>query len=40
MKELDFTNQNKVRQYFNDHKFSQLYIAAAKVGGIKSNNLQ
>ena len=37
-KELDFTNQQMVNNYFNKHNFDQLYIAAAKVGGIKANN--
>lgn len=36
--ELDLTNQNNVKKFFNYHKFDQVYLAAAKVGGIYSNN--
>ncbi len=36
--ELDLTNQAKVREFFNSYKFDQVYLAAAKVGGIKANN--
>lgn len=37
-KELDLTNQTQVRKFFNVHKFDQVYLAAAKVGGIYANN--
>jgi len=37
-KELDLTNQKAVHDFFKNHKFDQLYIAAAKVGGIQANN--
>jgi GDP-L-fucose synthase len=37
-KELDLTSQNQVREFFNFHKFDQVYLAAAKVGGIYANN--
>lgn len=36
--ELDFTNQSKVQEYFEAGKFDQVYLAAAKVGGIHANN--
>ena len=36
--DLDLTNQNQVREFFNVHKFDQVYLAAAKVGGIYANN--
>jgi GDP-L-fucose synthase len=36
--ELDLTNQHQVKEYFNDNKFDQVYLAAAKVGGIYANN--
>lgn len=35
---LDLTNQSKVRNFFNENKPNQVYLAAAKVGGIFSNN--
>ena len=37
-KELDLTNQRKVRNFFLNEKPDQVYLAAAKVGGIKANN--
>tara|TARA_A100001015_G_scaffold248925_1_gene286603 strand:- start:4460 stop:5410 length:951 start_codon:yes stop_codon:yes gene_type:complete len=37
-KKLDLTNQKEVFKYFNKNKFDQVYIAAAKVGGIYANN--
>jgi GDP-L-fucose synthase len=37
-KKLDLTNQTKVIKYFKKKKFDQVYIAAAKVGGIYANN--
>lgn len=37
-KELDLRNQNQVSQWFNDNKPEQVYLAAAKVGGIYANN--
>ena len=36
--ELDLTNQAQVKKFFSDHKFDQVYLAAAKVGGIYANN--
>lgn len=36
--ELDLTEGNQVREYFRVHKFDQVYLAAAKVGGINANN--
>ena len=37
-KKLNLTNQAKVDKYFRRNKFDQVYIAAAKVGGIYANN--
>ena len=37
-KELDLVNQEKVQEFFKKEKFDQVYIAAAKVGGIYANN--
>lgn len=37
-KDLDFSNQSAVNDYFKSNKYDQIYIAAAKVGGIKANN--
>jgi GDP-L-fucose synthase len=36
--ELDLTNQAKVAAFFEQEKPSQVYLAAAKVGGIHANN--
>jgi GDP-L-fucose synthase len=36
--ELDLTNQIQVKDFFSAHKFDQVYLAAAKVGGINANN--
>ena len=36
--DLDLTNQNDVINFFNKNKFDQVYLAAAKVGGIHANN--
>ena len=36
--ELDLTNQLHVKRFFNEHNFDQVYLAAAKVGGIRANN--
>jgi len=36
--ELDLCNQAAVQQFFADHKIHQVYLAAAKVGGIHANN--
>lgn len=36
--ELDLTNQVQVKDFFNSHEFTQVYLAAAKVGGIYANN--
>ena len=37
-KELDLTEQLEVRRFFYDEKPDQVYLAAAKVGGIHANN--
>ena len=37
-KELDLVNQEKVQEFFNEEKIDQVYLAAAKVGGIYANN--
>ena len=37
-KELDLTNQNEVNQFFEQEKPDQVFLAAAKVGGIHANN--
>lgn len=36
--ELDLTNQAQVNAFFAAHKIDQVYLAAAKVGGIYANN--
>ncbi len=36
--ELDLVNQQQVQDFFAQHKFDQVYLAAAKVGGIHANN--
>ena len=36
--ELDLTNQLAVKNFFESEKPSQVYLAAAKVGGIHANN--
>lgn len=35
---LDLTNQQQVYDFFIKHKVDQVYLAAAKVGGIAANN--
>jgi len=35
---LDLTDQAQVLAFFESHKFEQVYLAAAKVGGIHANN--
>ncbi len=37
-KELDLLNQNDVESFFMAEKIDQVYLAAAKVGGIHANN--
>jgi GDP-L-fucose synthase len=37
--ELDLTNQQSVNQFFANNKIDQVYLAAAKVGGIHANNV-
>lgn len=37
--ELDLSNQQEVQSFFRDEKFEQVYLAAAKVGGIHANNI-
>lgn len=36
--ELGLTNQSAVNNFFAEHKIDQVYLAAAKVGGIHANN--
>jgi GDP-L-fucose synthase len=36
--ELDLLNQSQVKQFFESQKIDQVYLAAAKVGGIHANN--
>jgi len=36
--ELDLTDQQAVRSFFEDERPAQVYLAAAKVGGIHANN--
>ena len=36
--ELDLTNQAKVAAFFDQEKPDQVYLAAARVGGIHANN--
>ena len=36
--ELDLTDQASVRTFFESEKLTQVYLAAAKVGGIHANN--
>lgn len=36
--ELDLVNQQAVSQFFADNQIDQVYLAAAKVGGIHANN--
>jgi GDP-L-fucose synthase len=36
--QLDLTNQAQVLEFFEKNKFDQVYLAAAKVGGIFANN--
>ena len=36
--ELDLTNQLQVNLFFKKHSIDQVYLAAAKVGGIHANN--
>ena len=36
--ELDLTNQAAVTEYFESNEFDEVYLAAAKVGGIHANN--
>jgi GDP-L-fucose synthase len=38
-KELDLSNQALVNEFFAKEKFDQVYLAAAKVGGVYSNNV-
>jgi GDP-L-fucose synthase len=37
-KELDLTNQANINQFFEEEKPEQVYLAAAKVGGIHAND--
>ncbi|WP_416050616.1 GDP-L-fucose synthase [Cupriavidus basilensis] len=36
--EMDLTNQQAVRNFFSEEGIDQVYLAAAKVGGIHANN--
>ena len=37
--ELDLTNQSAVQNFFKENQIDQVYLAAAKVGGIHANNV-
>ena len=37
-KDLDLTNQAAVQKFFKAERIDQVYLAAAKVGGIYANN--
>jgi len=37
--ELDLTNQEAVRRFFEEEKPEYVFLAAAKVGGINANNI-
>ena len=37
-KELDLTDQTDVKNFFKNEKIDQVYLAAAKVGGIYAND--
>ena len=37
--ELDLTDQRAVGRFFSEHVISEVYMAAAKVGGIYANNI-
>ena len=39
-KELDLTDQAAVRSFFDTERVDEVYLAAAKVGGIHANNIQ
>ena len=36
--ELDLTDQNKVREFFDKNRPNEVYLAAARVGGILANS--
>ena len=36
--DLDLTNQKSVQAFFNEHTIHEVYLAAAKVGGIHANS--
>ena len=36
--ELDLLNQRDVQNFFKETKIDQVYLSAAKVGGIEANN--
>lgn len=36
--ELDLADQREVRRFFSDHRIGQVFVAAARVGGIQANN--
>ena len=38
-KELDLLNQKKVQTFFKNNKIDQIYLAAARAGGINANNI-
>ena len=37
-KKLDLLNQKDVQNFFKEENIDQIYLAAAKVGGIYANN--
>ena len=36
--ELNLLDQEKVKRFLSEHKPEEIYLAAAKVGGIQANN--
>ena len=38
-KELNLLDQKKVQTFFKKNKIDQIYLAAARVGGINANNI-
>ena len=36
--QVDLTNQSQVQEFFETHEIDEIYLAAAKVGGIQANN--
>ena len=36
--EVDLIDQSQVKRFFGQHRFDQVYLAAARVGGIYAND--